>query len=188
MGFRPGGSVVRVVADDDGVVPGGPGEDAAVADVVLHVADDGSLGDPAQRQHVADGERGAAAAVHELARVHALRGDEELLLVLVAERVAEGDLGERRAAARVVDDVGDDALEVPVALAEVEGAEPGGALAELRWWVWDLNTDPAPLRCARMTRPIFSGGGGGAEAAAGGGCGNGRCAARVGGGRRRRVI
>ena len=127
--FRPRGAVVRVVADHDGVVPRGPGEDTTVTDVVLDVADDGTLGDPAERQDVADGERGAAAAVDELARVHALGGDEELLLVLVPEGVAEGDLGERRAAARVVDDVGDDALEVPVALAEVEGAEPGGALA-----------------------------------------------------------
>jgi hypothetical protein len=73
--------------------------------------------------------------------------------------MAEGDLGERRAVAGVADDVGDDALEVPVALAEVEGAE-----APLRWWVWDLNMDPAPLRCARITRPIFSGGGGAAAA------------------------
>ena len=187
MGFRPGGSVVRVVADDDGVVPGGPGEDAAVADVVLHVADDGSLGDPAQRQHVADGERGAAAAVDELARVHALGGDEELLLVLVPERVAEGDLGERRAAARVVDDVGDDALEVPVALAEVEGAEPGGALA-----VVGVGLEHGPrtltLRADDATHLLRRRRGGGGPAAAGGVCGNGRCAARVGGGRRRRVI
>jgi hypothetical protein len=129
IGLEPGGAVVRIVADDDGVVSGAPGEDTAVSYVVLDVADDGSLGDTAQRQDVADGEHGATAAVDELAGVHALGGDEELLLVLVPEGVAEGDLGERRAATRVVDDVGDDALEIPVALAEVEGAEPGGALA-----------------------------------------------------------
>jgi hypothetical protein len=129
IAFEPGGAVVRVVADDNSVVAGAPGEDTAVTNVVLHVADDGSLRDPPQWQHVADGERGAAAAIDKLAGVHALGGDEELLLVLVPEGMAEGDLGERRAAAGVVDDVGDDALEVPVALAEVEGAEPGGALA-----------------------------------------------------------
>lgn len=117
------------MADDDGVVPGGPGEDAAVADMVLDVADDASLGHGAEREDVADGERGAASAVDELAGVHALGGDEELLLVLVPEGVAEGHLGERRATPRVVDDVGDDALEVPVALAEVERTEARRALA-----------------------------------------------------------
>ena len=43
------GVVVRVMADHDGVVPGCPGEGATVTDVVLDVADDGILGDPAER-------------------------------------------------------------------------------------------------------------------------------------------
>ena len=42
-----------------------------VADVVLDVADDGAFEDPAERRDVIDGEHGAAAAVDELARVHA---------------------------------------------------------------------------------------------------------------------
>ena len=42
-----------------------------VADVVLDVADDGAFEDPTERWDVADGERGTAAAVDELARVHA---------------------------------------------------------------------------------------------------------------------
>ena len=41
--------VVRVVVDHDGVVPGCPGEGAMVTDVVLDVADDGILRDPAER-------------------------------------------------------------------------------------------------------------------------------------------
>lgn len=49
--------------------------------------------------------------------------------MLVPERVAEGHLGQRRTTSWVVDDIGDDALEVPVALAEVERPEAGGALA-----------------------------------------------------------
>ena len=40
-----------------------------VAGVVLDVADDGTFDDPVERWAVADGERGAAAAVDELARV-----------------------------------------------------------------------------------------------------------------------
>ena len=48
MGSSPRpGAVVRVAADHDGVVPGRPGEGVTVTDVVLDVADDGILGDPA---------------------------------------------------------------------------------------------------------------------------------------------
>ena len=39
--------------------------------MVLDVADDGAFEDPAERRDVADGGRGAAAAVGELAHVHA---------------------------------------------------------------------------------------------------------------------
>lgn len=46
----------------------------AAANVVLYVADDGTLGDPMQRQDVADGERGRLSAIDELACVHAFGG------------------------------------------------------------------------------------------------------------------
>jgi hypothetical protein len=39
--------------------------------VVLDVVDDNAFMDPAERQDIADGERGAVVAVDELARVHA---------------------------------------------------------------------------------------------------------------------
>ena len=42
-----------------------------VAGVVLDVADDGAFEAPTERWDVTDGERGAAATVDELARVHA---------------------------------------------------------------------------------------------------------------------
>ena len=42
-------AVVRVVADHDGIVPGCPGEDTTITDVVLDVADDGTLKDPAEQ-------------------------------------------------------------------------------------------------------------------------------------------
>ena len=41
-----------------------------VTGVVLDVVDDGAFEDPTERQDVADGERGAVAAVDELARAH----------------------------------------------------------------------------------------------------------------------
>jgi uncharacterized membrane protein len=46
--------------------------------------------------------------------------------------VTEGDLGERRASAWVVDDLLHDAADVAMALGVVEGAELGGSLVETR--------------------------------------------------------
>ena len=45
--------------------------------------------------------------------MHALNGDEDLLVNLVAVLVAEVDLRERRPTTRVVDDLLDQALHVP---------------------------------------------------------------------------
>ena len=45
---RPG-VVVRVAADHDGIVPRCPSEDTMVSDVVLDIADDGTLRDPTER-------------------------------------------------------------------------------------------------------------------------------------------
>ena len=42
-------AIVRVAADHDGVVPRHLGEGATVTDVVLDVADDGTLRDPSER-------------------------------------------------------------------------------------------------------------------------------------------
>ena len=42
-------AVVRVAADHDGVVPGCPGEDTTITDMVLDVADHGALKDPSER-------------------------------------------------------------------------------------------------------------------------------------------
>ena len=45
---RPG-AIVRVVVDHDGIVPGRPGEDTIVIDVVLDIADDGALKGPMEQ-------------------------------------------------------------------------------------------------------------------------------------------
>ena len=74
---------VGVVGDDGGVVAGSPGHLAAVSVLLLQVANNGSLRHGTHGHHVADGEVGALAAVHELACVHALNGDEKLLADLV---------------------------------------------------------------------------------------------------------
>ncbi|THU67046.1 hypothetical protein C4D60_Mb05t20530 [Musa balbisiana] len=128
----PGGAVVGVVTDDDGVVAGGAGKNTAVANVVLDVADDSTLRNGAEGKDVADHEGGLAATVDELAGVHPFGGDEELLLELVPEWMAEGDAGKRGATARVVHDLGDHALKVAIALPEVEAPETRGPLAVVR--------------------------------------------------------
>merc|ERR1719430_2167937 len=125
----PGPLGVWVVGDDGGVVAAGPGHLAAVTRLLLEVADDGSLGHEPDGHHVPDSDLGLAAAVHELASVHALGRDEQLLLDLVSVGVPEVDDSEGGAAAGVMDDVLDDALDVAVALGEVSGSEGGLTLA-----------------------------------------------------------
>ena len=74
---------VGVVGDDGGEVAGSASHLAAVAGLLLEVGDDGSLGHLADGHDVADRQLGLLAAVDELAGVHALDGDHQLLADLV---------------------------------------------------------------------------------------------------------
>ena len=123
-------ALVRVVADDGDVVAGGTAERTTVAGLLLDVGNDGTLRDGAEGQDVADGQGGLLAGVDELAGVHALVGDEGLLVLLEPVRVAEDDLGEGRTTTGVVDDVLDHTPYVTVSLGIVEGSELGGSLAK----------------------------------------------------------
>jgi len=127
--FHLGLVLIGVVGDDGGVVARGSGEFAAVSHLLLELADDGSLGHSANGHHVSDRQVRLLAAVHELARVHALHGDERLLTLLELVRISKLYDGERRSASGVVDDVLDDALDVSMTLGVVDGAKAGGALA-----------------------------------------------------------
>lgn len=122
-------AVVGVVPDDGRVVPGRASEAAAVAGLLLDVADDGTFGHLADRHDVPDAQSGLLPAEHELPGVEALRCDEELLHDPVLVGVTELDAGEGGATAGVVDDFSHNALHVAVSLGEVEGAELGGTLA-----------------------------------------------------------
>ena len=79
-----------------------------VAGVVLDIAGDGAFEDPTERQDVADGERGAVAAVDELARAHALGvANGERGVVAAVDELAHAHApgvadGERGAVAAVV--------------------------------------------------------------------------------------
>merc|ERR1719427_593887 len=125
--FRP--SHIRVVGDDGGVVAGSSGQFAAISQLLLQLADDGSLRHGADGHHVADGQRRLLAAVDELTRVHALDGDERLLALLKFVGISKLDDGQRRAASGVVNDVFDDAFDVAVAFCVVGGAEASGAFS-----------------------------------------------------------
>jgi len=120
-------ALVVVVADDGDIVAGSAAERTAVANLLLHVRDDGTLGDGGEGKDVADGQGGVLAGVDELAGVHALVGDEGLGVQLVAVGVAELDAGQRSTATGVVDDLLHDTPEVAMALREVEVAELSSA-------------------------------------------------------------
>ena len=66
-----------------------------------------------------------------MASVYALSSNEEHILLLVLEGVAESDLGERRTTAWIMDDIDDHTLKVTISLVEVEAVKPGSALAAL---------------------------------------------------------
>lgn len=150
----PGGVVVGVMADNNGVITRSPSKDTAITDMVLNVADHSPFRDGSERQDVADDESRLLATVDELAGVHALGGDEELFLFLVPKRVTEGDLGKWSSTARIVNDIGDDTFEVTISLAEVQTSEPGWSLAvvrvglEHRSRTFTLSTNNSPHGCA----------------------------------------
>lgn len=117
------------MTDNNSIITRCSGEDTTVTDVVFDIADNGTFRERSERKDVSDHQIRLLSTEDELARVHTLGGDEELLLVLESEGVAEGDSGERRTTPWVMDDLGDYALEVPVPLAVVEAPEPCRTLA-----------------------------------------------------------
>lgn len=87
--------VIRVVSNDGSVVAGCTGEGTTVTWALLNVADDGTFGQLANGEDVADGQSRLFAAVDECTGVQAFGGNEGFLAELVAVRVAENDAGER---------------------------------------------------------------------------------------------
>lgn len=122
-------ATVLGVTDNDGGAAGGLDQRTAVADLALQVAHDGTLGDLVDREHVTDGELSALAAVDELTAVHTLGGDEVSLDQLVPVRVSEHNASNRRTSARIVHNLSDDTLDVPVSLGEVVGSQLGSSLS-----------------------------------------------------------
>ena len=115
------------VTNDGAVLAGGTGEGSAVTDLLLDVADGGTLRHLTNGENVTDGEVGLLTDVDELAGVHALSSDEKLLVLAVLVGVAEDNLGKGGATAGVVDDVLDKTTDVAVTLSVVSGTQASGA-------------------------------------------------------------
>jgi hypothetical protein len=130
--LHSGSAGVGVVRDDGAVTAGGLCDLAAVASLLLERADDGTFWHVADRHDVTDVELRLLAAVDELAGADALWRDHGLGDLSVLVRVLELNLGDWRAAARVVADVLDETLDEALSLGKVERAELGGALSSLR--------------------------------------------------------
>ena len=129
---KTGRALVLVVRDDNSEATRAAGEGAAVSDAGLNVADNGTLRNLLQREHVADGEGGLLSAVNELPGVHALGGDHELRIALVSVSVKELDLSDGSAPPRVVKDLLDDTADIATSLGVVDGSELHGALSGAR--------------------------------------------------------
>lgn len=82
------------MADNGDVVAGGSGESSSVANSLLDVGDDGTLGHLTDGEDVADGQGCLLSGVDELTSVHALVGDESLGGRTELVGVSEDDLGE----------------------------------------------------------------------------------------------
>lgn len=117
------------MTDNNSIISRRPSQNPTIPHMVLNITHNPSFRNRPQRQHISHHQVRLLPAEDELTRVHSLGRNHELLLVLEPERVAEGDSGQRCAPTRIVDDLGYDSLEVAVALAKVEAAEPGRALA-----------------------------------------------------------
>ncbi|BAT75403.1 hypothetical protein VIGAN_01325700 [Vigna angularis var. angularis] len=97
--------------------------------MMLNVANNSSFRDRAKGQNISNYESGFLATVYELTGIKAFGSNEELVLLLVSEWVAESHLGKWGTAARVVNDVGNDTLEVAIPLPEVQAPEASRSLA-----------------------------------------------------------
>lgn len=123
-------ALIGVVADDGDVVAGGPRELAPVANLLLDVRDDGTLGHVAKGKDVSDGESGVLSGVDELTSVHALVDDKGLGVELELIRITEDDLGKGSTTTGVVDDLLYDTADVSMSLGEIEGSELGDTVSE----------------------------------------------------------
>lgn len=127
--LNTGDAGIGVVGNDDGVVARAARHGATVACLFLNVADDGAFRHLADGLDIADGEGGVSSAVDVLAGVDTFGGNEELLVLLIANGVSEFNLGQRSTTSRIVEDVGDYTTDVAMAFSGIQSAELCGSFA-----------------------------------------------------------
>lgn len=118
------------MADNGAVVARRPAESSPISNLLLHVGDDGTFRDGAEREDVADRQASVLAGVDELAGVHALVRDKGLGVELESVRITEDDFRKGSASARVVDDLLHRPSNVSMSFGEVEASELSGSLVE----------------------------------------------------------
>lgn len=124
-----GDAEIRVVGNDDGVVTGSTGKGTTVTGFLLDVADNGTLGHRAEGEDITNVQLGLLTADDVLASENTLGSNKGGLLGLVLVGVAEGNPSKGSTTTRVVDDVGDNTLNVVVPLSRVKNTMLSSALA-----------------------------------------------------------
>ena len=117
------------MTDNNSVIPRSSGKSTAITDMMFDIANDSTLGNGSQRQDITDHKIGLLPTENELTGIHTLCSYEQLLLMLVTERVPECHPGKRSSTTRVMDNLGDHAFQIPISLAEIEAPESGGSFA-----------------------------------------------------------
>ena len=110
--------------------------------LMLEVANNSALWHLANRENVANSQLSFLAAVHELASVHSLRSNKQLLLQAMLVNIPELHNGKRCATARIVNDLLNDTLDVTIALREIQSTQTSSAFPVLRMGLENRPTTP----------------------------------------------
>jgi len=121
---------VLVVGDDGRRVSGALGKASAISDLLLDVADNGTLRHTLQRKNVSDCKLSFRTAINELSGVHSFGGDEKMLVELELVGVLEDDLGKRGSSTGLVDNLLHDSLDVTLLLRVVKISHLDSSLSE----------------------------------------------------------
>lgn len=115
----PSSIIIRVVTDDNSIIPRSSCKNTTITNMVLNITNHSSFRDGSKGKNIAHHEISLLTTEDELPSVHTLSSNEELLLVLVPEGVTEGDASKWGPTTWVVDNLGDNTLQVPIAFTEV---------------------------------------------------------------------
>jgi hypothetical protein len=108
------------VTDDGAVGSGGSGQVSSVGIVGFDVAHQGTFGDLAHGEDVADGESGLFTAVNVLAGVHTFSADEIFCVLLIAISISKADFGDGSSSSAVMDDFFNNTFNITVSFSIVK--------------------------------------------------------------------